>query len=85
MATPTRKSGKKLWVHRLFKETQWEHNLLIMNVVSSQQYHCNMTEKTKQKSHETVSSRALRGAVQLAIYWVIRGRILVDGKKKLAS
>ena len=60
MATPTRKSGKKLWVHGLFKVTQWGPNLLIMIVVSSQQYHCNMTEKTK-KSHETVSSRALRG------------------------
>ena len=61
MATPTRKSGKKLWVHGLFKVTQWGPNLLIMIVVSSQQYHCNMTGKKQNKNHETVSSRALRG------------------------
>ena len=27
MATPTRKSGKKLWFHWLFKVTQWGYNL----------------------------------------------------------
>ena len=54
-------------------ESQWGYNLqcnvidnlLIMNVVFSQQYHCNMT-RNKKRSHETVSLRVLRrGAYNL--------------------
>ena len=83
MATLTRKSGKKLWVHGLFKVTQWGPNLLIMNVVSSQQYHCNMIEKTKQKGLETVSSRASRTTCN--ILGDQRTDPIVDGKKESAS
>ena len=72
-------------------ESQWGYNLqcnvidnlLITNVVSSQQYHCNMNDpKQNKKSRNGEFTSSSKGGVQLAMYWVIRGRILVDQKKK---
>ena len=78
MATPTRKSGKKRWVHGLFKVTQWGPNLLINECCLFTTIPLQYDQKNKtKKSRNCEFTSSSRGAYNLQY----TGWILVDGKK----